>query len=84
MLEAALLVLALSIRDLGSLPNVEIVFCLALQHGVMVLHPALVTHNGSCHMLCTLLVSRNAVTLVELLDRVVGQCHGHEQLEDRR
>jgi hypothetical protein len=50
----------------------------------MVLHPALVTHNGSCHMLCTLLVSRNAVTLVELLDRVVGQCHGHEQLEDRR
>lgn len=82
-LEATLPILALAVRDLASLLHVEVVFRFAFHHGVVVLHSTLVALKGSCHMLCPLVMSCDAVTLAKLISRVVGQRHGHGQLEDR-
>jgi len=82
-IKAPLPVVALAVRDFTGALHVEVVFCLALEHGVMVLHPALVALDGCCHMLGALIVDCDAVALAELLGRIVGQRYGHGQFEDR-
>lgn len=60
--EAPLPVLTLAVCDLTSLLHVEIVFRLALEHGVLVLHAAIVALDGRRDMLGTSIVGRNAET----------------------
>ena len=82
-IEAPLPILALALRDFAGALHVEVVFRLALQHGVVVLYAALVAIDGRCHLLGTLIVDRDVVTLAELLRGIVGQRHCHGQFEDR-
>lgn len=72
MLEAALPIRALPVRDIAGLLHVEVVFRFAFQHGVVVLHPALVALDGRCDMLGALVKRRDTVTPAKLLRRVVG------------
>ena len=77
MFEAPLPVVALAVRDFTGAFHVEIVFGLALEHGVMALHPALVALDGRGHMLGALIAVRDAVTLAELFGCVVSQRYSH-------
>ena len=84
MVEVSLPVLPLAVYDLTSSLHEEVIFRLALDHGVAVLHAALLAFDGRCDMLCVFVVGRNAVTLAELLRRVFWHRHGHWKLEDQR
>ena len=82
-IEAPLPAVAPTVRDFTGSLHVEAVFRLALEHGVMVMDPALVALDVRRNILGTLIVGRDAVTFAELLCRVFGQRHGDEEFEDQ-